>query len=497
MEHDMLPIAAAPQRTLPLIPTTGPGGRPLGSYLTHIGVQGYGDVEPIILAGIISGDPLLLVGRAGTGKTYLLNSLSEVLGLEHRHYNASLITFDDLVGFPMPDESGSSVRYLQTPATIWGAGSVLVDEINRCKPEHQNRFFSLVHERRIQGMLLHDLRYRWAAMNPAEAGDGEAYAGCEPLDSALADRFAFVVTVKDWHELTAQEQQAVADPRGEGLISNDRGSLLAYAAERTPLLQALVQDPPAHVTAYCCAVATELNEAGVRISPRRVRQLVRNHLALIAAGCAWGEESLWLTLKWSLPQRAGSTPDEGLLRAAHRSAWNACGHDPRELWLNAFHRADLPGKARMLLQAPDPDLGTVAVNTLLTSLDKPRSAAFALAVLPALMQQALPAVGTEGLNDLAEVYGPFIQVEGEHNWKEPNGGDWPIKEGVAPRLQQAMDLPALKDKRRRKPFLHLVSGLILAKQYLSHDALAALEQEFHACRTACTTRRTAAKKRVA
>jgi DMSO/TMAO reductase YedYZ molybdopterin-dependent catalytic subunit len=113
------------------------------------------------------------------------------------------------------------------------------------------------------------------------------------------------------------------------------------------------------------------------------------------------------------------------------------------------------------------------------------------------MQQAVPAVGTEGLNDLAEVYGPFIQVEGEHNWKEPNGGDWPIKEGVAPRLQQAMDLPALKDKRRRKPFLHLVSGLILAKQYLSHDALAALEQEFHACRTACTTRRTAAKKRVA
>ena len=76
----MLPITAAPQRNLPLIPTTGPGGTPLGSYLAHIGVQGYGEVEPIILAAIISGDPLLLVGRAGTGKTYLLNSLSEVLG---------------------------------------------------------------------------------------------------------------------------------------------------------------------------------------------------------------------------------------------------------------------------------------------------------------------------------------------------------------------------------------------------------------------------------
>ncbi len=85
----MLPTTAAPQRTLPLIPTTGPGERPLGSYLAHIGVQGYGDVEPIILAAIISGDPLLLVGRAGTGKTYLLNSLSEVLGLEHRRTASS------------------------------------------------------------------------------------------------------------------------------------------------------------------------------------------------------------------------------------------------------------------------------------------------------------------------------------------------------------------------------------------------------------------------
>ena len=47
-------------------------------------------------------DPLLLIGRAGTGKTFLLNSISEALGLEHRPYNASLIAVDDLndwVGF--------------------------------------------------------------------------------------------------------------------------------------------------------------------------------------------------------------------------------------------------------------------------------------------------------------------------------------------------------------------------------------------------------------
>ena len=76
----------------------------------------------------------------------------EALGLEHRHYNASLIAFDDLVGFPFPDGERASIRYIETPATVWQAESVLIDEISRCKPEHQNRLFSLVHERRIQGI---------------------------------------------------------------------------------------------------------------------------------------------------------------------------------------------------------------------------------------------------------------------------------------------------------------------------------------------------------
>lgn len=122
-------------------------------HLPDLGVYGFDRYEPIILAALITEDPMLLIGRSGTGKTFLLNSLSEALGLEHRHYNASLISFDDLVGFPYPDAENATVRFLETPATVWGAESVLIDEISRCKPEHQNRLFSLIHERRVQGTL--------------------------------------------------------------------------------------------------------------------------------------------------------------------------------------------------------------------------------------------------------------------------------------------------------------------------------------------------------
>jgi len=70
--------------------------------LADLGVYGFDRHETTILARLVTEDPLLLVGRSGTGKTFLLNTLSEALGLEHRHYNASLISFDDLVGFRTP-----------------------------------------------------------------------------------------------------------------------------------------------------------------------------------------------------------------------------------------------------------------------------------------------------------------------------------------------------------------------------------------------------------
>jgi len=78
------------------------------SYLRAIGAFSFDRVAPLILAALVTEDPLLLLGASGSGKTFLLNSLSEALGLEHRHYNASLISFDDLVGFPFPDPDKGS-----------------------------------------------------------------------------------------------------------------------------------------------------------------------------------------------------------------------------------------------------------------------------------------------------------------------------------------------------------------------------------------------------
>ena len=165
-------------------------------FLRALGIAGWDALEPAILAALATESPILLIGPHGTAKTLLLSRLAGALGLAFRHYNASILSFDDLLGYPVPQDG--RLVYLQTPATVWEAEAVLFDEVSRCRPELQNKLFPLVHERVAQGVPLTRLRHRWAAMNPPPSaeGDGRAavtYDGAEPLDVALADRFAFVL----------------------------------------------------------------------------------------------------------------------------------------------------------------------------------------------------------------------------------------------------------------------------------------------------------------
>jgi MoxR-like ATPase len=392
-------------------------------HLASLGVYGFDGVEPVILAALVSEDPLLLIGRSGTGKTFLLNSLSEALGLEHRHYNASMVNFDDLVGFPYPDDEKASVRFLETPATIWGAESVLVDEISRCRPEHQNRLFSLVHERRIQGIALSRLRFRWAAMNPCSVEDSRDYAGSEPLDQALADRFGLILEVGDWDALRPDEKLAVADPAGEGAVSRDEGRLCKRLAGWRREFEKRVRSCPPEIMAYASAAATALNEAGLRVSPRRARMLSRSLLAATIVEGRPQEAVFREILGWSLPHRAwGAKVRVEQVRAAHRLAWDSACLQGTKKWLHEFHlESSLPRKVEMLLRnCWSPDIGAMAVAQMLSTARPERAAAFAFALFPAAATGRLE-IGAEAIGDLGKVAQPVLHVDAEISWMEPPG----------------------------------------------------------------------------
>jgi MoxR-like ATPase len=456
----------------------------LGKALTRdhfaaIGAYGFHRSQIAILASLVTEDPLLLIGRSGTGKTYLLNSISEALGLTHRHYNASLIAFDDLVGFPYPDDARESVRFLETPATIWGAESVLVDEISRCKPEHQNRLFSLVHERRIQGIALESLRYRWAAMNPSSADqDGsDAYLGSEPLDPALADRFSIIVEVGDWEQLSEKQQQQISDPGGEGFAADDGGQLRGVIAVWRELFLTWLAKCPRYVTEYARIITSELNASGVRISPRRARLLSRSLLAATAIEGGPVEKSYRTVLESSLPQRAwGEPPEPEKIMAAHRLAWNANLLVGDDKWVNSFHlKRTLLSKVRSLAEnCPSQDAGTLAVEQLLANETPERAAAFALAAYPAAIQGKLP-IGADGLNDLGNLASELLSIDGELSWQERLGSK---KSSHAGLTELSVVLDRIQSDRRRSRARQLFYWALLNKVPLEHPNK--LEADFHA-----------------
>lgn len=453
-------------------------------YLKELGVYGYDPVEPIILAALASGDPLLLVGKAGTGKTFLLNSLSEALGLVHRHYNASLIAFDDLVGFPWPNEATGSIRYLETPATVWQAESVLIDEINRCKPEHQNRLFSLIQERRIQGLKLERLRYRWAAMNPVGIDQGgESYSGCEPLDPALADRFAFVVNVADWGELSEEDQKLIADPRGDGAISRDLCGLADFVEKARERLAVKLNHPSRVALEYSRLVASLLGEAGIRISPRRVRQIAKNLLALESVSNLPQEQLYRLGLNWSLPHRAGHCAiDNAVIAAVHRSAWGSATLVGEEKWLHEFHaQQNLPKAIEYLLTCKNPDTGTIAVSQYLATASDLDGAIFAFSLFPALLASSRKVVGDEGIQDLGRIAQPILNIDSTLVWKaSPNQT---IHPNVAKINEVVVKLSGGRKERAKQFLTHLcvtnkVDGRLAATEALLNSCIQRVKK-FH------------------
>lgn len=391
--------------------TNGPAER---DRFALLGVYGFSRLQILLLTALVTEDPLLLIGKSGTGKTYLLNRISEALRLEHRHYNASLISFDDLVGFPYPNDAKTCIEYLQTPASAWGAESVLIDEISRCKPEHQNRFFSLVHERRIQGILLARLRYRWCAMNPCRPDqDGDDYAGSEPLDPALADRFGLLVQVGDWLQLTAEERRMVADPAElhlEEHVSALRSDIARWRKEFLDRLQAC----PPEILDYATAAVTVLNQAGIRMSPRRSQLLCRSLLAASVVCGEHREEVFQRVLGCSIPHTAwGERISDESIAAAHATAWECSRPGGTARWLHELHsQPRLAHKlARLLRHAPDRDTAATALAELLAREAPERAAVLAFALYPAALNGRVE-LTAECLNDLGKLAGEVLAGSG-------------------------------------------------------------------------------------
>ncbi len=344
------------------------------AFTSAFGIQGWAAIDAILLAALALEAPVLLVGAHGTAKTLVAERVAKALDQRFRHYNASLLNYDDLVGIPVPDDNGG-LNYLGAAGAVWDAEFVFLDEINRCRPDLQNKLFPLVHERRIAGEDLVALRHRWAAINPPGLlGDADShYLGVEELDEALIDRFWFIVPVPNWSEIGREDRVALVRSGAEvptpvvGVVPPT--DLIAQTASALEVIDATSGD---RIADYVVALIDELAKGGVVLSPRRARLLLRAVCAVHAARLVLEGDhadlikSAELALIHALPSRATSTPPTyAQVLAAHRQAWEVTDleqgallrelleeSDPaRRIWIGAQGGADDHVLARLITAA--------------------------------------------------------------------------------------------------------------------------------------------------
>lgn len=109
--------------------------------LKQLGIFGWKEPdENLVLASLLTGDPLLLIGNHGCAKTHVGNKVAQALGRKFLVYDASKAMFEDVLGYPNIERLKEGVvEYVSSPVTIWDKELVLIDELNRAMPELQSK----------------------------------------------------------------------------------------------------------------------------------------------------------------------------------------------------------------------------------------------------------------------------------------------------------------------------------------------------------------------
>jgi len=166
-------------------------------------IVGQKHLVDVVLWGVLGGGHVLVEGVPGLGKTLLVRSLSQAMGL---HYQRVQCTPDlmpaDIIGTNvfLPEEG--TFRFLQGPLF---AHVLLADEVNRATPKTQAALLEAMQESQVTvAGTTHPLEPPFIVMatqNPIEM------EGTYPLPEAQVDRFLFKAEVgmpdeKDMLEIT-------------------------------------------------------------------------------------------------------------------------------------------------------------------------------------------------------------------------------------------------------------------------------------------------------
>ncbi|HLO03193.1 MAG TPA: AAA family ATPase [Symbiobacteriaceae bacterium] len=156
-------------------------------------VIGQTEVVRQVIIALVAGGHVLLEGVPGLGKTLLVRSLSEALGIAHARvqFTPDLMPAD-ITGTNLLVEEGNGRAFRFMPGPLF-TNLLLADEINRATPKTQAALLEAMQERQVTaGDATRPLPkpfFVLATQNPVEQ------EGTYPLPEAQLDRFFFKIQV--------------------------------------------------------------------------------------------------------------------------------------------------------------------------------------------------------------------------------------------------------------------------------------------------------------
>jgi MoxR-like ATPase len=252
-------------------------------------VVGYDQLLTDVLTAIFAGGHVLLEGVPGLGKTFLVRTLSQVIGLEPGRVQCTPDLMPaDILGTHIVNENDHGRRVMFFEKGPVFKNLLLVDEINRATPKTQAALLEVMQERAVTtGGERHPLPepfFVLATQNPMEM------EGTYPLPEAQLDRFMFKIRVPfpDLESLVEISRRTTGfeEPKLASLLSG--ADLMRIQQELSTIP---VADPVArHASQLVLATHPEHEDAPAEVrrfvaygsSPRGLQSLIRGARVLAA-----------------------------------------------------------------------------------------------------------------------------------------------------------------------------------------------------------------------
>jgi len=268
--------------------------------------------------------------------------------------------------------------------------------------------FPLVHEKKLQGKKLADLKFRWAAMNPPPSEEEpNSYYGAQPLDAAFADRFSWILPVPNSLSMPLRIELI----KGIKLQEDIGERIQLRIREIKGRLHLIEQVYGENIALFIDSLYSTLLRHDIKLSLRRCRYLYHNCIAMMASGYYDSlSDALFYGFMYGLPERTERKLNEEMLLRTFQTSLKMQALPIDDIRRRLLEERDPVQRIVYALPSHNDELVTATILDAYASLTEGEQLALSSRLFPLLIEE-FPDVSALVLETLAENVGKIASLQ--------------------------------------------------------------------------------------